>query len=216
MTVPSEQPVTATVYGPEPDGAPTVQPVAVPVRVKSPAARPVTGSLKVTVYDRVAAFVGDAGTAVKAAVGAVRSTVTVAAVTTAAGPGLPSASVTLLAARARMTVPLEQPVTATVYGPEPDGAPTVQPVAVPVRVKSPAARPVTGSLKVTVYERVAAFVGEAGTAVKAAVGGVRSMDVAAPAVVAQVKVRSRGACPSTAVPDIAPVGSMVPVMILGL
>ena len=49
MTVPSEQPVTATVYElPEPTGAPTVQPVAVPVRVKSPAARPVTALLKVT------------------------------------------------------------------------------------------------------------------------------------------------------------------------
>ena len=50
MTVPSEQPFTATVYTvPEPDGAPTTQPVAVPVRVKSPAARPVTASLKVRV-----------------------------------------------------------------------------------------------------------------------------------------------------------------------
>ena len=49
------------------------------------------------------------------AVGAVRSMVTVAdAVTLAAGPVLPSASVTLLALRARITVPLEQPVTATV------------------------------------------------------------------------------------------------------
>ncbi len=69
----------------------------------------------------------------RVAVGAVRSMVTVAAVTTAAGPVLAAASLTLLAARARMTVPWEQPLSATLYElPEPDGAPTTQPVAVPV------------------------------------------------------------------------------------
>ena len=62
---------------------------------------------------RLAAFVGEAG-AVRVAVGSVWSTVTVAAVTSAAGPALVAASVTLSASRARMTVPSEQPVTATV------------------------------------------------------------------------------------------------------
>ena len=59
--------------------------------------------------------------------------------------------------------------------------------------------------------RVAAFVGVAG-AVSEAVGGVRLMAVAAPAVVDQVNVR---AFPSIAVPDIPPIASMVPVVARG-
>ena len=72
---------------------------------------------------------------------------TVAAVTAAVGPVLDAASVTLLALSARITVPAEHEVTGTLYAaPEPVGVPTTQPVAVPVRVKSAAASPVTLSL----------------------------------------------------------------------
>ncbi len=59
--------------------------------------------------------------------------------------------------------------------------------------------------------RIAAFVGVDG-AVREAVGGVRLMAVAAPAVVDQLNVR---AFPSIAVPDIPPIASMVPVVARG-
>ena len=92
------------------------------------------------------ALVGVAG-ALRVAVGAVRSIVTVPAVTAAAGPGWTRHRVTLFALSARITVPAEHEVTGTLYeAPEPVGVPTTQPVAVPVRVKSAAASPVTLSL----------------------------------------------------------------------
>src|SRR5262245_25427948 len=106
--------------------------------------------------------------------GAVRSTVTVAPATGAVGPGLSPASATEFTVRARTTVPVPQPVTATVQAfPPPVGAPTTHPVAVPVRLKSLAPRPVTGSSKSTLYGSVASAVGVLGL-VSVAVGGMAS------------------------------------------
>src|SRR5205814_10715675 len=87
------------------------------------------------------------------------STTTVGPVTGAAGPATSLMFCTELAARVRMTVPSEQPVTVTdQVVPDPVGSPTTQPVAVPPVVNPAAVRPVTGELKVSWYERLVAFV----------------------------------------------------------
>src|SRR3954470_16633272 len=83
-------------------------------------------------------------------VGAVRSIRTVGPATAAAGPVVVSAAVTAFAARVRTPVPAEQPLTVTYQTVElPVGAATVQPVAVPARLKSAAVRPVTSVAKVS-------------------------------------------------------------------
>ena len=77
--------------------------------------------------------------------------IVVVAVAADAGPVLPAPSIAPSAANCGVTVPLEQPDTVTVRD-EPESAPgaNVQPVAVPVFEKSPAATPVTFSEKVSV------------------------------------------------------------------
>ena len=70
------------------------------------------------------------------------------------GPVAPRRSVTLFGLRVRMTVPLTSPaaLTVKVYGPAPDPeiVPTDMPCAVPPISKSPAVRPVTGRVNVSV------------------------------------------------------------------
>jgi hypothetical protein len=95
-----------------------------------------SGSLPVSAKLRLALLVGLAVTAARVRVGAVRSIVTVAAAVAIAGAGLPAASVTPSAARVRITVPALQELAVTVkLVPEPAVA-KVQPVAVPVLLKS--------------------------------------------------------------------------------
>src|SRR5262249_10659505 len=102
------------------------------------------------------------------------STVTACAVVCPFGPTLPATSETDAGFSARTTDPDPQPLRATLpLAPPPVGAPTVQPVAVPLRVKSMALSPLMDSLKTSEYVRVAAAVGVAGR-VSVAVGGVRS------------------------------------------
>ena len=99
--------------------APAPKVVAVPPMTRSlAAATPVTDSLKVTLQARLVALVSpSAGVQAKAEmVGSVRSTVTAAAATGAAGAVLPAASATVPALRVAMTVPSlgEAPVSVTV------------------------------------------------------------------------------------------------------
>src|SRR5689334_4361244 len=87
-----------------------------------------------------------------ATVGAELSTVTVGATMGPAGPLTSAASETWPALRYSPTVPLEQPVNVRAYsvpssGPAATGVPRTQFGAVPVRVKSLFARPVTGPAK---------------------------------------------------------------------
>src|SRR5262249_34403328 len=83
-------------------------------------------------------------------VGAVRSMMTGSDDIVTCGPAREDASTTVRAARNSRTVPSEQPLTGSWYtAPEPVGAPMTQPVAVPEREKSVAARPVTGFGNVT-------------------------------------------------------------------
>src|SRR4051812_11666738 len=83
-------------------------------------------------------------------VGALRSIRTVGPATATAGPVVVSAAVTAFAARVSATVPAEQPLTVTYQTVElPVGAATLQPVAVPARLKSAAARPLTSVAKVS-------------------------------------------------------------------
>ncbi len=127
----------------------TDQPVAVPPTVKSPPERPVTGSLKVTVYVSPAALLGDTVAVVNEATdGPAVSTITDEASDFAPGAVPPKPSVTDAARSEITSVPSVAPaprVAVTVYGPAPDPltAVTVQPVAVPPTVKSVAASPVT-------------------------------------------------------------------------
>ncbi len=115
----------------------------------SPPVRPLTGSLKVTVYASVAALLGDVVAVVNEVTdGPAVSTVTDEASDFAPGAVPPKASVTDAARSESTTVPSVAPaprVAVTVYGPAPEPltAVTVQPVAVPPTVKSAAARPVT-------------------------------------------------------------------------
>ena len=96
-------------------------------------------------------MVGLDGTTVQEAVGGVLSIVTEEASVLAVGPVLPAVSVTPLAARRATTVPSKQPATVMVIE-EPEAADgvKVQPVAVPVLVKSDEAIPETDSEKVRV------------------------------------------------------------------
>jgi len=77
------------------------------------------------------------------------------------GPVLPAKSLAPPDANRGMIVPVEQPDTVTVRD-DPESAPgaNVQPVAVPVFVKSPAATPVTDSENVIVYATDDALVGD--------------------------------------------------------
>ncbi len=87
-------------------------------------------------------------------VGAVRSMVTVVPVYDAAGPALPARSLTVPAPRPSTSVPSEGPLLASctvkVVPLDADTPVTVHPVDVPPTVKSPAARPVMASSKVSV------------------------------------------------------------------
>ena len=152
ITVPPEQLVSVTVRVlPESVPGAKTQPVAVPVCVKSPAATPVTDSENVSVYSIDAAFVGDEVTAVKAAVGAVRSIRRDEPVAAEAGPVLPAVSMAPPLANCGTTVPSEQLLIVTLRD-VPTSVPgaNVQPVALPVLEKSPAATPVTDSANVSV------------------------------------------------------------------
>ena len=168
MIVPSLQPVIVTVReASESVPGEKLQPVAVPVCEKSPAATPVTDSENVSVYVSVEAFVGDEVTAVNDdTVGAVMSRVTVSPSAAVAGPVLATASVAPFAAKRGMIVPSPQPVIVTVRDvPESVLGSNTQEAAVPVLEKSPAATPVTVRENVSVYEMEAAFVGDEVTAV---------------------------------------------------
>ena len=149
-SVPSEQPVAVTTTDvPLAADGEKVQPVAVPAFERSPATMPDTDLLRVSVNMGAVAAVGDAGE-VQAAVGGVRSTITVGAATAAPGNGVFDESSTAFWARVRMTLPalVLGPPTVTVYGPPPDPVTdcTIQPVAVPLTAKSDAVSPVTASL----------------------------------------------------------------------
>ena len=156
---------------------PTVQPVDVPLSVKSEAVKPVTEPENERLYDRLATFVGVVVVgANEATVGVLRSTVTVVAAVTAAGPALAAASTTAFWASVRITVPsgASAPAIVTVYVvPEPVIAATPQPTDVPPSENLPAVRPVTGSLKVAVYATLASLVSVA-AGVSVTVGTVRS------------------------------------------
>ena len=94
---------------------------------------------------------GDDGTAVHEAVGAVRSAVTEEASRLAAGPELPAKSEAAEAKSLKTTVPEEQEDTVTVIE-EPEAVEGVntQPEAVPVLEKSAAVNPEMASEKVSV------------------------------------------------------------------
>ena len=176
MTVPSEQLLMVTVTEvPLAADTPKVQPVAVPVLVKSPASMPVTASAKVSVNACDALLVGLGGGVHDAVVG-VRSMVTAAASRSATGPALLAASVTAPATSRGVTVPSEQPLTTTFTDVpvDADGVNT-QPVAVPWFVKSAAAMPSADSPNVIGNVMLAALVGEAGAVPQVAVGPVRSI-----------------------------------------
>jgi hypothetical protein len=165
----------------EPDEAltPAVQPVAVPVIVKSLAARPLTVSPNATVYCSVVAAVGEVGGVIVGATGPVRSTVTEGADDALAGLLFPAGSVSDPAFCASRTVPLlglvPLRVTVNVVPLEAETDATVQGVDVPVTLKSEVASPVTDSLKVSVYARLVAFVGVDGAVNELTVAAVRSI-----------------------------------------
>jgi hypothetical protein len=118
----------------------------------SPAAIPLTDSLKVSVNTGTSALVGVAG-GVHAAVGGVPSKVTVFAADAVPGAVLPAGSLTAPEARVSTTVPSVGVGLSrlTVYvAPDPVIDATVHPLEVPVIEKSFAARPDTDSLKVRV------------------------------------------------------------------
>lgn len=153
VTVPAEQPVNVTTIAvPLEELGDTVHPVAVPLTVKSDVDRPVIASLNVRVNVGDVALVGFAVHTSDDTEGAVRSRVTVAAVTADAGPVFASVSDTVFAPNVRSTVPAEQAVREIVIA-EPEealGAPMTQPVAVPDTEKSAVDSPLTPSLNVTV------------------------------------------------------------------
>ncbi len=170
-TVPVPQPFTATlqVVAPVWVGGATVQPVAVPVRVKSAADSPLIPSEKARVQIGGTAAVGDAGP-VRSAVAGVRSIVTRLDVTAAGGPAFDDRSRTEAEASVSPTEPSPQPVTWTVqltWSARGCGVPIVHPPAVPLSDRSPAVRPVICSLKTTVAVGAIAFVGLAGIAIVA-------------------------------------------------
>src|SRR6185503_18758318 len=111
VTVPLPQPETGTenVVAPVETGAPTAQPVAVPVRVKSAAVSAVTGSENPRLQLSVGPWLGVDG-GVRTAVAGVRSIVRTADDIATAGPGLDELSVTDPAARVSWSVPSPQPV----------------------------------------------------------------------------------------------------------
>jgi hypothetical protein len=103
--------------------------------------------------------------------------VTVVASTSAAGPSLPTASRTALAASRRMTVPSDAQLTETVkFVPVAALGVKVQPVAVPELEKSAPESPVTDSLNASPNDRERELLGEVGS-VHVAVGGVPSVVV---------------------------------------
>jgi hypothetical protein len=130
------------------------QPVAVPAFSKSAAAIPEVASLNLVVKATFVAEVCAPATVVAISVtaGPAISRVIEVATRLLAGPGIPTRSFTLPAARVNTTVPEEQPVTVTATAVAAVAVAlaglNTQPVAVPVFVKSAAARPVTPSLKV--------------------------------------------------------------------
>src|SRR5687767_10511392 len=136
---------------------------AVPLSVTSPVAKPVTASLNVTVKRIGEAEVGSACPAAWLIVteGGV-SYVTVLSVLVEARLGLLPASIATPALMEAITVPLFViPETVTVYvAPLPETMAVVAP-AVPLRVTSPVAKPVTASLNVTVKRTGEAEVGSA-------------------------------------------------------
>ena len=98
-----------------------------------------------------------------AELGADRSIKTLAPFTWLGGPGLRTPSTTVDGLTPRATVPALQPVTVTVHvAPLAVGVPTTQPVAVPVRRMSPAARPLTAPPKVIFQVSDDDLVGEPG------------------------------------------------------
>ncbi len=123
--------------------------------------KPATVSLKTTVKAIGLTLVGSTWPTawLTVTVGAIRSTVAVR-LTSDAGPAFPARSAAPLARKLRTTLPFEQPVRVTDrVAPEPVGLPMTQPVAVePVVVRSAAVTPVTDSLNVRVYTRLAALV----------------------------------------------------------
>src|SRR5687768_5621117 len=125
---------------------------AVPLSVTSPVAKPVTASLYVTVKRIGVAEVGlDCAAALLiVTVGGV-SYVTVLSVLVEAKLGLVPASIATPALMEAITVPLVViPDTETVYTVGPPETTAVVAPAVPLRVTSPVAKPVTASLNVAV------------------------------------------------------------------
>ena len=113
-----------------------------------------TFSLKVkTIFDAIATSVSLSLGEDDCSVGAVVSVRVIVVVAVAAddGPVLPAASEAPFIANLGVTVPAEHDDTVTVRE-DPESVPgaKLQPVAVPVFVKSPAATPVTDSLNVNV------------------------------------------------------------------
>ncbi len=133
---------------------PTFSPPAVPPKVTSPVAKPVTASLNTTVKLIGLVFVGSGWAAawLIVTVGATLSKLTVLSVEVEAALPLPAVSLATPAAIDATTVPAPvMPVTATLYVvPEPVTVPTFAPPAVPVIVTSPVAKPVTDLLNTTV------------------------------------------------------------------
>src|SRR5829696_5620335 len=97
------------------------------------------------------------------ATGADRSMRTLAAFTWLLGPQFPTASATVPPFRPRFTVPALQPVSVTVQlAPLPAGVPIWQPVAVPVRAKSPDVSNLIDPPNVSRHVSDVALVGEPG------------------------------------------------------
>ena len=127
---------------------------------KSSAVKPEILSLKVNVYES-GTLVAMAAGEVQLAVGAVRSIVNEALVTSVIGPAFDELSTTLFGAKRRARTPSLHPVTVTLNE-DPDDAEGVNthPVAFPVFEKSPAASPEIASLKANWKTIDVNFVGE--------------------------------------------------------
>src|SRR5512145_225066 len=144
-------PDTETLYTVGPPETTAVIAPAVPLRVTSPVAKPVTASLNVTVKRIGEAEVGSACPAawLIVTVGGA-SYVTVLSVLVEARFGFEPASVATPALMEAITVPLVvMPDTETVYTAGPPETAAVVAPAVPLRVTSPVAKPVTASLNTT-------------------------------------------------------------------
>ena len=155
---------TVTVYGPAPDPLTPValQPGEVPPVVKSLAARPVTGSSKVTEKVVLAVLTSVAAGVMADTTGAERSMVVeVVAVVAVAGNAAPSTTTAPgFMLRLTVPVPVTVPPTVTVYGPAPEPVSdcTPQPAAVPPTEKSLAVRPLGVLWNITVKVVVLALV----------------------------------------------------------